>query len=316
MRGIRAAVFACLGAWSACSFRSPNNGGGDDGDDSGSASIDAPSIDAPAADAPRCVLDGTYKLNAVTGHRYKVLTATVNYDTAIDLCTADGAHLAVVNDAAENTALMGILTAAGGGDAWLGFDDLTVEGVFKWVTGATGANLFIVPEPNNTSNEDCTAFRIDGTWHDQGCEDDKRPLCECDPMYRPPPTPTCRSLTANSFERSGRRVFRGPAATWADANAACKAMGAHLVVIGDVAKNDEMAQVLTGANWIGYTDAVTEGQFAWVNESPATYNRWPGGTVPANDGEDCAVIQDDGAWADVDCATTNAYACECDPLPP
>ena len=312
MRGIRAAALACLGAWSACSFRSPGAGGGNAATDA------AASPDTPGADAQRCMTDASYTLNAATAHRYKVLSQGANYDTAIDQCAADGAHLAVVDDAAENTFLAGLLTMVAGTSAegWIGFDDLTVEGVFEWVTGAAGMNLYTSGEPNNNNNEDCTAFRANGTWHDFGCENARRPICECDPAYRPPPTPACRGMTANSFENSGRRVFRGPSATWADAKAACAAMGAHLLVIDDLAKNAEMDQDLSGAYWIGYTDAVTEGQFVWVNGSPATFHRFPGGTVPVDDGDDCTVLQDGGAWDDNGCDSTFPYACECDPLPP
>jgi Lectin C-type domain len=313
MRGIRAAALACLGVWSACSFRSPD--ASSDGD--GNAEPDAAaSPDVPDADAPRCLTDASYQDNAATGHRYKVLGQSVNYDAAIDQCAADGAHLAVVNDTAENTALTTLLTATGGGnEAWIGFDDLTIEGIYKWVTGAAGMNLYAGVEPNNDNNEDCTALRLDGKWHDNGCEGSRRPLCECDPMYRPPPTPACRSMTAGSFERSGRRVFRGPAATWDAAKAACEAMGAHLVVIGDLAKNEEMDQSLAGPHWIGYTDAEADGQFVWVNGSPATFQRFIGG-VPQNADEDCVVLQDTGSWDDNGCTATFPYACECDPLPP
>jgi hypothetical protein len=314
MRGTRAAALACLAAWSACSFRSPGAGTG------GTAEPDAGPADpdAPAADAPRCMTDATYQQNAVTGHRYKVLSPGTNYDTAIDRCAADGAHLAVVDSAAESTILAGILTAAAGtgSEAWIGFDDLTVEGDFKWVTGAAGYNGFTGGEPNNTNNEDCTGFRADGTWHDFGCESSKRPLCECDPAYRPPPSPACRTMTTGSFERSGRRVFRGPAATWAAAKAACEAMGAHLLVIGDQGENDEMDQSLTGAFWIGYTDAVQDGAFVWVNGAPSTFHRFSGGTVPLDAADDCAVLQDGGAWDDSECDSAKPYACECDPLPP
>jgi len=58
MRGTRAAALACLGAWSACSFRSPDAGpAGDAAPDAGPADPDA-----PAADAPRCMTETTYHL--------------------------------------------------------------------------------------------------------------------------------------------------------------------------------------------------------------------------------------------------------------
>lgn len=308
MRGLRipalAASIACLGAAAACSFRSPD------------ASTDAPGIDGAtdAEYAPACLTDPAYVANPTTGRRYRLGPASINYDTAIDLCTAGGAHLAAVNDAAENTYLAGLLP---GGEGWIGYDDLTQEGTFTWVTGATSPyENFTGPDPNNTNNEDCTGLRADKSWHDAGCEDSRRPICECDPAYHPPPTPICRSMTANGFEASGRRVLRRPAATYADAKAGCEAIGAHLLVIGDIAENVEMDMQLAGPFWIGYTDLATEATFRWDNGAMSTYKNWVGGVVPTVDALDCAVLQDGGLWSNVDCATTNPSACECDPAPP
>jgi hypothetical protein len=300
-----------LGALAGCSFKSP------------AAGADAPAGDDGALDdatdggyTPACLTDATYVANVITGHRYKVLASSVNYDAAIDQCTANGAHLAVLNDSVESSYVAGQLGLLGG-EGWIGYDDLTEEGTFRWITGATSTfNNFTGSDPNDNNNEDCTNLRPDGTWHDAGCENSYHPICECDPAYRPPPTPACRTMTASSFEMSGRRVFRGPAATWAAAKAACEAIGAHLLVIGDLAENGEMDGQLAGAHWLGYTDAATESTFVWVNGAPTVFKGWPGGTVPLDDTLDCAVLQDGGAWADLDCATTNPYACECDPAPP
>ncbi len=308
MRGIRAAAsIACLGAWAGCSFESPRLPASTD--DAPPADPDAPP-DAPYV--PACMADATYTANPLTGRRYKIHAQNVNYDAAIDRCAADGAHLAVVDDLVENTYLSDLLA----NDAWIGFDDLTEEGAYKWITGAPGYDGFRNPEPNNDSNEDCAVLRTNGNWHDFGCEAGLHAICECDPSFRPPPTPACRTATSGFFERSGRRVFPGPAATFVAAKAACEAMGAHLLVIGDADENTEMDQMLPLAHWLGYTDLASEGTFRWVNTAPSPYVNWVGGTVPQEDDIDCAVLQDGGLWSNVDCATTNPYACECDPAPP
>jgi hypothetical protein len=108
-------------------------------------------------------------------------------------------------------------------------------------------------------------------------------------------------------------MFTGPAMTWAQARDACKALGAHLLVIGESAENLEVDQQLSDAYWIGYTDQQMEGMFRWVNNAPPGY--WPG-TAPLNDTEDCVVFQNGAAWDDVNCDELRMYACECDPLPP
>jgi hypothetical protein len=315
MRGLplraTAASLACLGVWAGCSFTSPRAGGADTPDDApdGQGEPDA-------GPAPLCMTEATYTANPATGRRYRIGPTNINYDAAIDFCAASGAHLAVVDDAAENAYLV---TLFNGGEGWIGLDDLTEENTFQWITGSTGAyRNFKAPDPNNTNNEDCVGLRDDESWHDGGCEDAHRPLCECDPAYRPPPTPLCRTMNASSFEASGRRVFRSTAnAKWVDAKAACEAIGAHLLVIGDLSENAEMDAQLAGAFWLGYTDRAQEGTFRWDNGAMSTYKNWGnGGGVPQEDDEDCAVLQDGGLWETVECGDSNPYACECDPAPP
>jgi hypothetical protein len=305
-RAAIAASLACLGAWSGCSFGAPRL----------PASEDAPQLDPDAPpDAPyvpACMTDPSYSNNG--GHRYKRLAQDTSYDTAIDRCAADGAHLAVVDDLTENNYLRGLHTA----DMWIGFDDLTEENVFRWITGATSTfTAWSTNEPNDNGVEDCTYLRPNGTWNDTSCGDQKRPICECDPSYRPPPTPACRTATSGFSIVRGRRYFvRTTPATWQQAKADCESIGAHLLVIGDADENTELDMLLAGPTWLGYTDAAIEGTFRWVNDAPSPYNRWPGSTAPQNDTLDCAVFQDTGSWADAACSDLHRYACECDPLPP
>jgi len=304
-RAMRVWVIAASITWFGCRFSSPSAAGDD------AVSDDAPVDAAPDAYVAACMTDPTYSPHG--GHSYKAYPApNVDYDTAIDRCTADGAHLAVVDSMEESEYLRTLVNT----DAWIGLDDLTIENTFRWVTGATSSyRRFNTSEPNNNNGEDCVYVRSDGTWNDTACEDSKRVLCECDPAYRPPPTPACRALPG-ATTRSGRKYFkRTPARTWQEAEDDCKSIGAHLLVIGDTDENTELDGAFSGASWIGYTDAVTEGQFQWVDGSPSTFHSF-GATVPTNDGQDCAALQDGGAWTDLACDTILAYACECDPLPP
>jgi hypothetical protein len=310
MRGLPTAIaasLACLGAWVGCSFGAPRLAG--DPDDAPPADPDAPP-DAPYV--PACMTDPTYSNNG--GHRYKRLAQDTDYDTAIDRCAADGAHLAVVDDTTENNYLRGLHNA----DMWIGFDDLTEEDMFRWVTGAASTFTgWSTDEPNDNQVEDCTYLRTSGTWNDTRCDDQKRPICECDPDYKPPPTPACRTDTTGFTSLRGRRYFvRTTPATWPQAKADCESIDAHLLVISDGDENSDLDTLLSGATWLGYTDAATEGTFRWVNNAPSPYNRWPGGNAPQNDNLDCGVFQDSGSWADAACGDLNPYACECDPLPP
>lgn len=297
-----------------CRFSGPAATGDDGGDDGpGDAGPDAAPDAAPdATSAPACMTDPSYSNNA--GHRYKLQAQSADYDTAIDRCAAEGAHLIVVDSVEESDYLRTLV----GSDVWIGLDDLTIENQFRWVTGATSTyRRWVSGEPTNSnSGEDCVYARSDKQWNDTNCGDGKRVVCECDPAYRPPPTPMCRNATSGYDTRRGRRYFaHSTARTWQDAEADCQSIGAHLITINDNDENADLDLRFLGPIWIGATDAVAEGQFVWADGSPSTFQRF-GAAVPTNDTLDCTVLQDLGSWADQSCDATYPYACECDPAPP
>jgi len=64
--------------------------------------------------------------------------------------------------------------------------------------------------------------------------------------------------------------------TWTDAQAQAQAMGGNLVTINDAAENQFLVNAF-GSNesfWIGFTDAVQEGDWKWINGEPVTYVNW------------------------------------------
>jgi hypothetical protein len=316
MRRVCVVAAAASLAWLGCRFEAPAGEAPGDGTDAGSAIDGPPGVHG---EAPACLMDASYTANTATGRRYKLYPATtlLDYDSAIDLCAADGAQLAVIETQSENDYLKAVLP--GGGSAWIGFDDLTVEGTFKWITGVTGSYPgFGSGEPNDgTGNgEDCAFLKNDGKWDDNDCSNTKRVLCECDPAHAPPPTPMCRGM-AGAVTRKGRKYFaRTTPKNWPEAQADCRSIDAHLAVIGDLKEDTDLDGAFTGASWIGFSDTATEGQFVAVNGAPTPYTRFTTG-VPINDIEDCVALQDGGLWEDLACdAVLLPYICECDPLPP
>lgn len=71
-------------------------------------------------------------------------------------------------------------------------------------------------------------------------------------------------------------------------------MGGNLVTINDAAENQFLVNAF-GSNesfWIGFTDAVQEGDWKWINGEPVTYVNWSV-TEPNNVGnEDYGIIND------------------------
>ena len=285
--------------------------------------IDAPGEDAPDAvsDAPlappACVTSAAYSAGGPQpGHRYRVVAATSVYDDAVATCAADGAHLVAIEGMPENMFIDALLANT---EAWIGYDDLGREGTFRWVNGAPeGFRAFAGGEPNDNGVEDCTMFRTDGAWNDEGCGEVYRAVCECDPTYVAPPVAACRAVAgAQVFNGRGYHV-RTAYKSWPDAVADCAAIGAYLAVPGDDDENAYVDNRFALDSWIGASDRAVEGTFAWVNDAPVGYTRWgtaqPSGLLD----EDCVAIAlvtpSSASWDDASCTTLRQFACECDPL--
>jgi hypothetical protein len=118
-----------------------------------------------------------------------------------------------------------------------------------------------------------------------------------------------------------------PARTdWVTAQAACAALGYHLVDVRDAAEDAwiwaeaEAADPATGW-WMGLHDRGVEGVYTWDGGSPSTRTNWRAGEPNDYGGaEDCGAWADDGGggWNDKSCDTQRlAYVCEagCELLP-
>jgi hypothetical protein len=124
-----------------------------------------------------------------------------------------------------------------------------------------------------------------------------------------PPPSTC-----DGTEWSGRCYhFATTARTFDEAESGCVSWGGHLVSIGGPSEQT-FVRTLTGASpyWIGLTDAVTEGEYAWIDGSSASYREWASSFPRAmRADDDCVSDQPDrGGWIDRRCRETNASVCE------
>ncbi len=91
-----------------------------------------------------------YTLVANFGNSYYYRSnSSTNYTTAQNNALSAGGHLAVITSLAERNAIV-----AGGGHGWLGGNDLTTEGIFKWATCEPFTySLWCGGEPNGGTSE-------------------------------------------------------------------------------------------------------------------------------------------------------------------
>ena len=152
-------------------------------------------------------------------HNYILCTDSRTWNDAENFCLGYGYHLVTVSDGGENSWLSGgggglcdnscsypfdgecddggpgyitSLCAFGtdcgdcgsrggiSGNFWIGFNDIATEGAFGWSSGAgVPFTSWNSGEPNNSSNEDCTEFRIgNNNWNDLNCGTARQFVCE------------------------------------------------------------------------------------------------------------------------------------------
>ena len=131
-----------------------------------------PPGDAGQPDAFSC--PASYVSNAF-GTSYRIVTTPRTWQAAETDCEQSGGHLAVVETAAEDSALP---TST---EHWFGYSETSVQGTFLWVTGA-GASTYTrwaAGEPDTIVGAYCAVTRPDG-WHDDICTELKFYICECD----------------------------------------------------------------------------------------------------------------------------------------
>ncbi len=100
------------------------------------------------------------------GHYYYCSSAPATWESAKDVCTANGGYLAAINDASENSFLANILTIQ---SAYIGLSDASTEGVFQWCNNepVTYTNWYPGQPNNYNGNQDYVEMLSDGTWNDQ-----------------------------------------------------------------------------------------------------------------------------------------------------
>ncbi|EYC37341.1 hypothetical protein Y032_0801g2419 [Ancylostoma ceylanicum] len=115
-------------------------------------------------------------------------------------------------------------------------------------------------------------------------------------------------------------TFASEPAPFALAEQNCINLGGHLVSISNAFENDivsdnaktALASTNATAFWIGASDLVTTGKWAWTDNTNFLYTNWASGQPQS--GKDCASTRlSDGRWLADGCLVTKAYACAVPP---
>ncbi|XP_033108741.1 uncharacterized protein LOC117110226 [Anneissia japonica] len=104
-----------------------------------------------------------------------------------DACQEIGADLLVIESLEENvyiTSKMAEIPEVG--PAFIGMDDIEIEGEWVWVNGDRVGDYFTnwkSGEPDNKNNQDCGLILSDGTWSDNYCSRELTSICETSTTY-------------------------------------------------------------------------------------------------------------------------------------
>ncbi|MBR4641339.1 MAG: hypothetical protein IKO74_01300 [Selenomonadaceae bacterium] len=121
------------------------------------------------------------------GHSYYIYSGVAKtWNEAKTYCEARGGHLAVINNAKENTKLFNYMKSKGYDSAYFGLSDAAKEGTWTWVTGEkVSYKNFASGEPNGGTYENYGMFYNvykNGEWNDGdfGSEGINAFICEWD----------------------------------------------------------------------------------------------------------------------------------------
>ncbi len=123
-----------------------------------------------------CPASYTLKFN---GHSYRS-AAQDTYANVAASCHADGQHVVVINDSAENTWALGQVTSSNG-FVWIGLH--FAASTWTWDDGTplgTGFENFTGGTPTSPTNPCVDAHQTDGSWATFSCTATHPSLCECD----------------------------------------------------------------------------------------------------------------------------------------
>jgi len=182
-RRIRYACIVRFGVWvvvlAGCRFGFGERDGMHDASITRDAYADAITVmDGTTDSSQPFVCPGNYSTVGSLTSKYLGLNTSMTWDASEALCEADGTHLVVLDDAAELTAMLGVVP---GQNLWTGVTDRIAVGTFRKVTGPNATFLpWDTSEPDALAAECVYVDSLTMKLVDQGCGSGRRGVCECD----------------------------------------------------------------------------------------------------------------------------------------
>jgi len=167
--------------WSTCV--PPGEACGNGIDDNCDGVTDPPCASGTTCLAGACRPHPPCTLVTFGGHSYAVCTGTSSWTGARAYCASYGWYLTTIGSSSENTFLLDRIA----GEAWIGYNDISIEGGFVWASGESSFyTAWCGGEPNNEGgSEDCTllvrsAFYCGSCrcWNDARCSEARAFICE------------------------------------------------------------------------------------------------------------------------------------------
>ena len=107
---------------------------------------------------------------------------------------------------------------------------------------------------------------------------------------------------ASTFEYNGSTyLLTSKRMTWSEAQAEAESLGGNLVTVNEWQERNWLNRVFGWGErfWLGYNDAVEEGNWQWASGEQSTFDFWAEGDPNNENNQDYAVINDQGGrWAD------------------
>jgi len=228
----------------------------------------------------RAIVETIWIRNPANSHYYRV-TEPMSWMDAEAQAVEWGGHLVTFNSREEELWVRN--TFGENENFWIGFNDLTTEGNWKWVSEepVTYTNWWL-GEPNNqgadgeTENAAVMNFggceQIDGEWvcyFGDGWND----LHE---------THAFRAIIETIWKRNpvNKHYYRlTDSMSWAQAEDQAVEWGGHLVTLGSW-QEELWIKNTFGENehlWIGLNDIEEEGTWVWASGKPVAYTNWAEG---------------------------------------